>query len=830
MTELEARRTSTVDARAHKPAVIVGLEANGLGVARALAQHGIRCIGVGKPQWEPAYASRHCTIVRCPEWSAEALVDTLVALGATLPDKTPLLITKDEPVLWISAHRARLCERYAIDLPAEDTVNLLMSKARFGALAAAEGWPMPKTLTIADRAGLLSILDDVPFPCIVKPALKNSAFRAHAPQKAFRASRPEELVSAYDAFSQWEREAIIQEWIEGGDERIAYCLAYYGKNGDPLALFSGRKLRQRPAGCGNTVIAAPAPEAWRTKMEDLTRRVFGRVNYRGLGSLELKVRADDSLVIMEPTVGRTNWQSEVAVINGTNIPAIAYFDLVGAPSAPAARSVPARKLVDGGAERKDLYELRRRADLTLSRWLTDRSGKKRYMLWRASDPGPALAAAAHLLLRTMRYALRAPRKLLSRLGRAYYGVRGRSIESDERECSADRMSASMHADAPASILHVIDTGGPGGAETVFAEIAARRGAAALEPVAIVPREGWLATRLRERGLVPEIVPSVGAMNFSYLTRLAAIARARDVRLIHAHLLGATVYAAMLGLALRIPVIGVFHGPSDVAGPQRLKRLKRCILRRGCTAIVAVSKSTQEALIRYGIDAHDIRLIPNGVDTDRFFPERESALRRELGLAPHEYLIGAVGNIRGPKDYETLIRSARVVADARRECHFGVVGEGTEDDMRRLLTLRDSLGLADRFHFLGFRQADRALFSDFDLFVSSSSSEGLPLSFLEAMACGVCVVATESGGAQEVVEHERTGLLAPVRNPEALGTAMLRALEDDDLRARLAAMGRARVTREFSLEATIARYGSLYAGILNPADTDVNDRSRERSGS
>ena len=400
-------------------AVIVGLEANGLGVARALARRGVECIAIGTPTWDPAYASRACRVVRCREWSADDLVATLLRVGRELRAKAPLLITKDEPVLWISAARAALSEHFEINLPSPDVVDLLMSKIRFTALAESEKWPIPKTMTIRHRDELLRRMSEVVFPCILKPAVKNSSFRAHAPRKAFTASTPEELSAAYESICAWEDEAVIQEWIPGGDERIAYCLAYYGRDGSPLAIFSGRKLRQRPPGCGNTAVAEPAPAEWRPVMEDLTRRVFAKTQFRGLGSLEFKVRSSSDVVIMEPTVGRTNWQNEIAVLNGVDIPSIAYFDMAGLPGGPTARTVPACKLVDGQADWRDLRELALRPDLTFARWLADRHGRKRFMLWRLDDPAPTLAAAGQRVGRLARYALKLPGKIVKRLRAAH---------------------------------------------------------------------------------------------------------------------------------------------------------------------------------------------------------------------------------------------------------------------------------------------------------------------------------------------------------------------------------------------------------------------------
>ncbi len=402
----------------HGPtAVVVGMEANGLGVARSLAQHSIDTIGLGMPAWRAEYATRSCRVIRCAEWSRKTLIEELVALGRRLEGKAPLLITKDEPVLWISDYRDALSEWYEITLPDHDTVHRLMNKIRFLQTSLDEGWPVPKTWIVRKRVELMDRLAEIPLPCILKPAVRNSEFRRNAPHKAFKVATRNELVEAYDLVATWESEVVIQEWVEGEDDRIAYCLAYYNREGRPLALFPGRKLRQYPIDCGNTAIAAPVPNAWAEPILCLTRRIFERVGFRGLGSIEYKMRADDEPVIMEPTVGRTNYQNEIAVLNGVNIPAIAYFDLVGQDARHPRVTVRPCKLVDGEAEFRAFLELRRAGRLTLRRWLMDRSGRKRYMMLRLADPAPFLAAAGTNLLRRLRgavrFSLRAARRSLA---------------------------------------------------------------------------------------------------------------------------------------------------------------------------------------------------------------------------------------------------------------------------------------------------------------------------------------------------------------------------------------------------------------------------------
>jgi D-aspartate ligase len=343
------------------------------------------------------------------------LIDTLLDVGEQLESRAPLLITKDEPVLWVSDLRDRLADYYAINLPSPDIVELLMSKTRFLETAREQGWPVPYTCVVESIDDLRREEHQIPYPCILKPAIKNSAFRAHAPAKAFVATTRSELFASYELVAQWEKEAVIQEWIEGGDDRIAYCLAYYDRAGHPLALFPGRKLRQRPMGCGNTAVAATAPDEWAGPILALSQSIFSTVGFKGLGSIEYKVRANGSLVIMEPTVGRTNWQSEIAVLNGTDIPAAAYFDHIGQAYRPPETAPPRCKLIDGRADFNELRASLRGGRLPLSRWLADRSGRKRYMLWRCSDPAPSLAAKMHFFYRAVRYGSRLPLKIYRRL-------------------------------------------------------------------------------------------------------------------------------------------------------------------------------------------------------------------------------------------------------------------------------------------------------------------------------------------------------------------------------------------------------------------------------
>jgi predicted ATP-grasp superfamily ATP-dependent carboligase len=315
-------------------------------------------------------------------------------------------------VHWVNRNLETLSHHFFIRWPSQTTFDLMMSKIEFQRLALQENWPVPVTLSIKDRSALLSQLGEVPYPCILKPAIKSSAYLKHSPAKAFILSSEKQLLEHYDLVAQWDREVVIQEWIGGDDHRIAYCLAYYDENSRPQAMFIGRKLRQCPIDCGNTAVAAPSPEHWVGPLMSLSKEIFARLQYRGIGSIEFKMRTDGSPVIMEPTVGRTNWQSEIAVLNGVDIPSVAYFDLIGASQLPIDRDVAPCKLVHGRMHFRAMMQQRRAGRLLMRGWLRERRGNKRYMLWRVNDPVPFLASASR---RAWRALTRIPDKLLRKL-------------------------------------------------------------------------------------------------------------------------------------------------------------------------------------------------------------------------------------------------------------------------------------------------------------------------------------------------------------------------------------------------------------------------------
>jgi glycosyltransferase involved in cell wall biosynthesis len=365
-----------------------------------------------------------------------------------------------------------------------------------------------------------------------------------------------------------------------------------------------------------------------------------------------------------------------------------------------------------------------------------------------------------------------------------------------------------------SVLHLIETGGPGGAESVFLELASRLRIDPLHPIPVVSRDGWLAGQLRRRGLEPVILAGQGSLNIRYLRSLTRLIRDNGTELVIAHLFGAAIYASLAGLLTRTPVISVLHGQSDISAGERFAAAKRWLLARGTDKTVFVSAALQNDLHPLlKIPRQQCAVIENGIDMSRYQGAAPAGLRGTLGLPAATVLIGAIGNLRRAKGYETLLRAAQPVCAARSDTHFVIAGDTDGGLFPELQRLQGQLGLTGRVHFLGLRSDVPAILADLDLFVLSSHTEGFSLALVEAMASGRPVIATRSGGPERIIATPQAGVLVPPRDPAALAAEISRLLENEVLRNELAAAARAAVIERFSSERMVSDYHQLSTSLL-----------------
>lgn len=365
-----------------------------------------------------------------------------------------------------------------------------------------------------------------------------------------------------------------------------------------------------------------------------------------------------------------------------------------------------------------------------------------------------------------------------------------------------------------TILHLIDTGGPGGAETVFLDLVCRLDRERWRSVAVVPEEDWLAEALRRRGEEPLLVPTRGPFDFGYLRSLIQLVRREGVSLIHTHLFSTSVYGSVVGAVCRVPVVCTFHGQADAAG-ERFRRAKLQILNRSGSRVVFVSESLRRFFLELGgLNPARTEVIYNGIDTEQFAPRADRSFRDEVGVGPDEPLIGAVGNVRESKDYPNFLRAAALLHRRDPRYRFVVVGDSRPSPlMSEVLALRAELGLESVVTFTGFREDVERVMAALDVFVVSSSAEGFSLTTVQAMAAGLPVVATRCGGPEEILRNGDVGVLVPTRSPEALADAVQRLVDRPAERRRITLAARAEAESRFALTSMVSGYETLYERCL-----------------
>lgn len=230
-------------------------------------------------------------------------------------------------------------------------------------------------------------------------------------------------------------------------------------------------------------------------------------------------------------------------------------------------------------------------------------------------------------------------------------------------------------------------------------------------------------------------------------------------------------------------------------------------------VIVVSKKTMEYVLKLGADKSKTSVIYNGVDIDRFHPANKGESRKKLGLPKNRKIILSVRRLVYKNGLDTLIESASRVAQNHPDTLFIVAGKGPS---RKLIQDRiKELGIEDNIKLTGFVPG-RLLpvyYDAADYFVlPSASGEGLPLVLLEAMACGLPVVATTVGGTPEIIKHMKNGVLVPPRNPEAMAETISKLLSER-LGPAIGEEARKNVEENFSWEKNLRQLQDIYSEFL-----------------
>jgi D-aspartate ligase len=315
------------------PVVVVGEGLNCLGMLRSLAGRGIEVHVVTTTRWCPAGLSRFAQVTQVPELDGRGLVDGLLALRRRLGRPAVLMLGSDLHVDVVNDHRNELAAAYLFTLPPADQLRVLANKASFQQFAQDHALPVPRTSIVRQRDELVAALRGLELPLVLKPADKLQVLNGRA-ERAVRADTREQAEAAGARMLAACGCVVVQEWIPGADADIYFALFVCDRESRVVAMFCGRKLVCDPPNVGSTGICVEAGEQ-AAAVADEAQRFIRAAAFRGIGSIEFKRdRRTGRLVIVEPTIGRPNWQEEIATQCGVNLPLQSYRTECGLPPLP----------------------------------------------------------------------------------------------------------------------------------------------------------------------------------------------------------------------------------------------------------------------------------------------------------------------------------------------------------------------------------------------------------------------------------------------------------------------------------------------------------------
>jgi glycosyltransferase involved in cell wall biosynthesis len=367
---------------------------------------------------------------------------------------------------------------------------------------------------------------------------------------------------------------------------------------------------------------------------------------------------------------------------------------------------------------------------------------------------------------------------------------------------------SSRSSPPLSILLLARSLLVGGAERQLVELAkGLHGRGHRVQVALFYTGGPLDRELIESGVAIIDLRKKGRWDVpSFLLALARTVRERRPDIVYSFLGTANMAAALvkpISAGARL-IWSVRASDMDLASYGALFRLAyaaECRLAGVADLIISNSQAGARYAVAHGFPEKRIRVVPNGVDTGRFFPDPASRgrMREEWQLANGTIAVGVLARLDPMKDHPNFLTAAGKLAARDPRLRFLCIGEGPENYTRELRRMAADLGLADRIRFPGRTDAAPAL-NALDICCSSSAfGEGFSNSVAEAMACGVPCVVTDVGDSAEVVGE--TGIVVPPRDPESLARAI------EELTARSVAAGQAarkRIEQNFTIDAMIDR--------------------------
>lgn len=228
-------------------------------------------------------------------------------------------------------------------------------------------------------------------------------------------------------------------------------------------------------------------------------------------------------------------------------------------------------------------------------------------------------------------------------------------------------------------------------------------------------------------------------------------------------------------------------------------------------IISVSKNVQQILASAIYDKTKLGVVHSGIDLSRFQFSNQHILRTRYNIPKAVKIIANVAAIAPHKDYFTFIDTAAILLKKNNLLKFFVIGaDGGEEERIKKYVLEKKV--KDYFVFTGFRNDLPKILPEIDVFLYTSKEEGLGTSIIDALACGIPVVATDAGGITEIIKDNENGLLSPIKTAQGLAENVEKVLDNQLLKARLCKAGKI-TARQFSKKEMALQTFRVYQEVL-----------------
>lgn len=358
------------------------------------------------------------------------------------------------------------------------------------------------------------------------------------------------------------------------------------------------------------------------------------------------------------------------------------------------------------------------------------------------------------------------------------------------------------------VLEVIGNAIVGGMENHVARLIERLPSERFAVSVLCPFESPFTDQLRGLGAEVFITAMPDDPSWLSLQMASALVKAHSVDVLHAHLPNAHLLAGITGKLTAKPVLATVHGRQIPSNDLEVHR--------ACgTQLSVVCKQSYYHALSIGVNANQLHLIANGVDTERFHPSRvtHGSIRTRFGIPDAACVVGFVGRLSWEKGPDVFLRTALTVHQKMPDAHFVLVGDGP---MRgHLQAFIEQFQLDSHVHLAGNQHDMPAVFGEFDVMLLTSHSEAMPLALMEAMASGLPVVATKVGGVADLVQHEVTGWLANAGDHDGLAARVIDLLSDAPLRKSAGDAARARTVERFGIGDCVRATAQLLTRLAQP---------------